>query len=179
MTRYPCLFTNRIKQKTKLFKDGFIDVAQERNGYKYLLLDENLSIIVSMKSPEKPLLNGDDFLVGGFLVQIFSGKKNQDDENETPIEKPQFMSSRTLLKKTNKVRPDKSDAAIMIEKNDSPKITQYYPIKTNSKSENKNASLRQNPRKFDEIIAFFNYSCDVSQDNDVSVIQNNLNDVCK
>ena len=76
MTRYPCLFTNRIKQKTKLFKDGFIDVAQERNGYKYLLLDENLSIIVSMKSPEKPLLNGDDFLVGGFLVQIFSGKKN-------------------------------------------------------------------------------------------------------
>ncbi|OHT06540.1 hypothetical protein TRFO_25428 [Tritrichomonas foetus] len=180
MGRYACLYTQRISQRQKQFKDGFVVITQAGNGlYNILLYDEENIKIASLKTFDSPPLDGSNFQVSSYLLQIDSP------EDRSPPSPPQVEFAHPLAtshnedhvnstkptkiqnKCNNKLQRNKFEKSLPSKElinNTLSNLNKKVHIETNNVNSIKQISreyernLRAEPREFDEIIEFFKVS---------------------
>lgn len=165
--RYSCVYTQRITQRQKKYKEGFIEITKCSNGfYNIIIFDEENQKLVSLRSSEEPIL-GSDFQVGAFLIQIDSSmpllsKAEQKICNNTFIPSSRVAPLRPLPQKNS------------FNNNNSKESSKNNRSTCNiAKNIGYFRKLRAKPRRFEEIIAFYNVECDPSILNK-NLVQRNL-----
>jgi hypothetical protein len=149
MTRYSALYTRRLTQKSKNFIDGFIEItpSPDSSQIRVKLLDESDSILASASLQTPPPLDGDSFMLGGFLVQI-----------DAPISESPPPPRATLA-----ARPAPFRARTIAPK----------PIEIKQTNVVRATARRERQRTFDEIVEFFLPTADAGT-HDAGTIQANL-----
>ena len=95
MRRFPALFTRRLTQVRKNFQDGFVDIEELPSGKVVVKVVDAEQVLVERATVgEWPPLDGSDFRVGGYLVQIYGDEKVS---VQKVVEKPVFKPSRSVL----------------------------------------------------------------------------------
>jgi hypothetical protein len=151
MERYPALYTRRLTQKAKNFIDGFIEISPSSDGVqtRVKLLDEDDGILFSVMQPTRPPTDGTNFVLNGFLIQIDSTLPlSPSVPSAPPPPPPSTVRSR-------------------------PAFHSSHPVKPANVAPPRVVVQRENPRSFEEIMAFFGDTDDRGT-HDSSTILSNL-----
>lgn len=167
--RYACIYTQRITQKQKKFKDGFVEIKENGNGfYTITIFNEDNQKEYSSRVSDEPILDGSDFLVGTYLIQVIS---------QSVQSPPEILNA--AYRSSNFISSSRISASKTLPQKNIPNIVKKdIPIKNNNnkkfiKDQERNRKLRDIPRTYDEIIAFFDVEVDPSFQKK-TLIQRNL-----
>lgn len=165
---YPCLYTQRITQRQKKYKDGFVEINPNGNGiYKISIFNDEKRKVDTIKTSDIPILDGSDFQAGSYLIQIEPTIIVSSSKDVLPLKSNSFIESSNF-----------SSSRHLPQKNYSNKINLSNNSNYLHKFEKKNEcgrKLRDIPRTFEEIIEFYNIDVSIAN-SQKNLIQKNLND---